>query len=388
MTVSLLRLLHITPTYIPAYRYGGPIYSVHSLCRSLAAAGHDVHVLTTSVDGPCNSAVPHERPVDLDGVVVHYCRPGWLRRLYWSSDLKDRCTEFAHTFDAVHLHSVFLFPTWAGARAASKAGVPYVLSPRGMLVRDLIRRRNQAVKRAWIELIERDNLAHAACIHLTSKEEHRGLVDLGLALARTIIIPNGVDAPKPYSSNEISPDVQVLLTEGFDVLSFGRMDWTKGLDKLIRSASELRGIKVLIAGHDENGLMTHLRELADSCGVRDRVLFLGRHVTGADKEALFSGARLFALASLSESFGNVVGEAMARGLPVVVTARVGAADMVIESGGGAISSNAPSAVSRPFDVWQPATTGSMKPLSPHSASPLLLPTSSSSQMSLGPRSWP
>ena len=53
-----LRLLHIVPTYLPALRYGGPIRSVHALCRALAADGHDVHVFTTSVDGPADSAVP------------------------------------------------------------------------------------------------------------------------------------------------------------------------------------------------------------------------------------------------------------------------------------------------------------------------------------------
>ena len=36
-----LRILHVTPTYIPAYRYGGPILSVHGLCRALVARGHD-----------------------------------------------------------------------------------------------------------------------------------------------------------------------------------------------------------------------------------------------------------------------------------------------------------------------------------------------------------
>ena len=113
-----MRILHITPTYIPAYRYGGPIYSVHALCRSLAVAGHDVHVLTTSVDGPHDSDVPYDRPVDLDSVQIHYCRSNVMRRLYWSPDLYTQCNEMISGFDAVHLHSVFLFPTWAGARAS------------------------------------------------------------------------------------------------------------------------------------------------------------------------------------------------------------------------------------------------------------------------------
>ena len=145
-----MRILHITPTYVPAYRYGGPIYAVHALCRSLAVAGHDVHVLTTSVDGSRDSDVSDDRPVDLDGVQIHYCRSKVMRRLYWSPGLYTQCNKMISGFDAVHLHSVFLFPTWAGARASSRAGVPYVLSPRGMLVGDLIRRRSTVTKSAWI----------------------------------------------------------------------------------------------------------------------------------------------------------------------------------------------------------------------------------------------
>src|SRR6516164_1585335 len=82
-----MRILHVVPTYHPAVRYGGPIYSVHSLCRALAADGHRVHVFTTNVDGPGNSDVPLRRPVDLDGVQVHYFPSRWFRRIYCSVGL-------------------------------------------------------------------------------------------------------------------------------------------------------------------------------------------------------------------------------------------------------------------------------------------------------------
>ncbi len=52
-----------------------------------------------------------------------------------------------------------------------------------------------------------------------------------------------------------------LVAEGFDILSFGRINWKKGLDRLIRSAAEMQRVKVLIAGHDEDGLARNLRKL-------------------------------------------------------------------------------------------------------------------------------
>src|SRR5262249_4144667 len=158
------------------------------LCRALVAAGHQVHVITTSVDGVVDSDVPYDRPARLDGVHVHYFRSRVLRRIFWSSDLAGALSSMTADFDVVHLHSVFLFPTWAGARSAVRARVPYMLSPRGMLDRELIAQRSTAVKRAWIRFIERGNLARAARIHLTSVEEGRALFDLGLALAPTTVI--------------------------------------------------------------------------------------------------------------------------------------------------------------------------------------------------------
>ena len=166
---------------------------------------------------------------------------------------------------------------------------------------------------------------------------------LGLALAPTVVIPNGVDASISFSPDAVSADVRRLVAEGFDILSFGRINWKKALDRLIRSAAEMQSAKVLIAGHDEDGQTEELRKLAAQCGIVDRVLFLPRQITGADKEALFAAGRLFALPSLSENFGNVVAEAMIRGLPVVVTAGVGAAEMVEESGGGVLAPSDPKA---------------------------------------------
>ena len=99
------------------------------------------------------------------------------------------------SFDIVHLHSVFLWPTSVAARAARKAGVPYVLSPRGMLVGDLIRRKSSLAKRAWISLFERRNIEQAAAVHLTSEIEASELRALGFRCTRSTVVPNGIELP-------------------------------------------------------------------------------------------------------------------------------------------------------------------------------------------------
>src|ERR1700738_2338480 len=161
---KLLRVLHVVPTYLPALRYGGPIRSVHALCRELAARGHDVHVFTTNVDGPGNSDVPLGRPVGVEGVQVTYFPSELLRRLYWSPSMGRALSAQTASFDLVHIHAIYLWPTLAGARAARRHRLPYVLSPRGMLVPELIRHKSRWVKNAWIALIDRHNLEAASAV--------------------------------------------------------------------------------------------------------------------------------------------------------------------------------------------------------------------------------
>jgi glycosyltransferase involved in cell wall biosynthesis len=79
-----------------------------------------------------------------------------------------------------------------------------------------------------------------------------------------------------------------------------------------------------------------LARLAHELGIADRVRIVPRTVTGADKEFAFAAARAFVLPSYSESFGNAALEAMSRGLPVIVTPEVGAAEIVREAGGGIV----------------------------------------------------
>ena len=323
-----MRLLHVVPTYLPAVRYGGTIVSVHGLCRALSQAGHAVTVLTTNVDGAGESDVPVDAPVQRDGVTVRYFRSPLLRRLYFSPGLRRALDEEVARADVVHLHSVFLWPTLAAARAARAAGVPYVLSPRGMLVRDLVERRSALVKKAWIALFERRTIEQAAAVHLTSELERRELAALGLRPRESFVVPNGVDpaletAPTPATAEPM-------------VLYLGRINWKKGLDRLVEALVEVPGARLVVAGNDEEGLTSRLATLAERLGVAPRVSFPG-YVDGAAKQQLLAEARVLVLPSLSENFGNAALEALAHGCPVVVTPGVGLAEAVQASGAGIVS---------------------------------------------------
>ena len=319
-----MRILHVVPTYLPATRYGGPIVSVHGLCRALAARGHDVHVFTTNVDGDGVSDVPLGVAVPLDNVNVHYFASSF-RRLYYSPAMK-RALRGVRDFDVVHLHSVFLWPTLAAARAARRAGVPYVVSPRGMLVPELIRRKSRFVKTAWLALFEKRTLLHASLVHFTSHQEQSDalrVVEGSDPKGRAgVVIPNGVELPSAAEG-----------PRGDELLFLGRINWKKGLDRLIEAMTMLPEARLVVAGNDEENYRASLPHA-------DNVRFIGP-VSGDAKADLLRRAAALVLPSYSENFGNVVLEAMAAGTPVVVTPEVGLAEEVARAGAGIVTPNDP-----------------------------------------------
>jgi glycosyltransferase involved in cell wall biosynthesis len=322
---------------------------VHGLCKALAAKGHDVSVFTTSVDGPGDSDVPHGSAVEVDGVRVWYFRSKHLRRLYYSPPMHEALGAQISTFQIVHLHSVFLWPTNMASRICHGARVPYVLSPRGMLVPELIRRKNRWIKQAWIRLIEQPNLKRAAAIHATSEIEAHHLESFGWSLPPIATIPHGVDDPPPAGRQGLSADVAAALAGPPAVLAFGRISWEKGLDRLVAAMPLAPAARLIIAGND-GGQAAALAEQARQLGVADRVTILPRNISGDDKEALFAQAALSAMTSLSENFGMAAFEAMRRGLAVLTTADVGMSEIVRQAEAGVIVDPTPQAIARGLET--------------------------------------
>lgn len=322
-----MKILHVVPTYLPARRYGGPIFAVHGLARALAARGHQVDVFTTNVDGDGESDVPLRQRVDLEGVGVYYFASP-MRRLYWSPQMRSALAASMRSYDVAHLHSVFLYPTAAAARSAQNAHVPYVISPRGMLVPELIEAKSRWTKKAWLRLIERRNFAHAAAIHFTTEREREDALRTKMPIPASFVVPNGIvlSGAPAASPAQRDPDT---------ILFLGRITWKKGIDRLIAALPHVERGRLVVAGNDEENLTPRLTELAARLGVANRVEFLGR-VDGQAKDDLLARATIFALASMSENFGNVVLEAMAAETPVLLTAEVGLAEDVRRARAGVV----------------------------------------------------
>lgn len=313
----MIRVLHIAPYFAPAFVYGGPPRSVLGLCRALHRAGVSVDVMTTTANGPgpdLPAAVA--MPVDLDGVRVRYFPLG-SRRFLWNAPLlREAVAREAASYDIVHVHGLWNLPAWDAARAARRAGVPYVVSPRGMLEREALAI-HRLRKLAAYGAIERRNLRGAGALHATSTREVASLERRAFG-PPIVFAPNGVDL-------SVQPDDPAAILEALGirrgeryVLFLGRVHPIKRLDLLAAAAAKLRArdVRIVIAGPDESGQQATLSAQFAKSGVP--TTWTGA-VDDRQKAALLAMARALVLCSDSESFGLTVAEAMAAAVPVVVT---------------------------------------------------------------------
>jgi glycosyltransferase involved in cell wall biosynthesis len=151
----------------------------------------------------------------------------------------------------------------------------------------------------------------------------------GWSPERVHYLPNFVDAkslPAIPRSQFSTPDDAPL------ILALGRLHENKAFDVLIRAVSRLPDSFLWIAG--EGPLQTELRTLADTCGVADRIRFLGWR---DDVAALYATADIFVCPSRIEPLGNVIIEAWAQGVPVVAAKSAGPLALIEPGGNGLLT---------------------------------------------------
>jgi glycosyltransferase involved in cell wall biosynthesis len=332
-----MRILHVIASLAP--RYGGPSKVLPEMCTALAARGHDVEVFTTNIDGPSTLPVPVGVPQALGGATVTYFGAHWPRSYKSSLGLARALHDRVDSFDVVHIHSLYLFHTAAAALCARRCRVPYVIRPHGTL--DPYHRARHRGRKAVQELlIERRNLDRAAAIHCTSLAEKAAIEPLRFR-APCLVVPLGVDVA------EVEPAAGAEAVETALVTFLGRLTPKKGLDILLDAFAQVGSSRpdahLTIAGPDDEGLGRRLHERARRLGLQSRVSLPGA-VTGRAKDDLLRRSSVVVLPSKDENFGVSVVEAMAVGVPVVITNGVAIHHEVAEAGAGLVVSRTPASV--------------------------------------------
>jgi glycosyltransferase involved in cell wall biosynthesis len=326
-----MKILHIIPSVSSIH--GGPSLAIFGMVKSLISQGISVEILTTNDDGQKILDVPIQQKTTYNGVPCIFCNClPFLPKYAISNDLAQWLWKNINDYDLIHIHSIFSYSSIVAMPIARYYGIPYVARPLGQLCQWSLEQ-NSIFKKTYLQIIGYNNLNHAHAIHFTAELEKEEAKNLHLK-PKSVIIPLGIDIPIPISDASIQLRELLEISDNAPLILFlSRIHPKKGLDYLIRALAKISSqfpFHLIIAGDGKEEDKQIIYELIDDFQLKEKTHFLG-FVQGEMKNLLLQGSDLFALTSHSENFGIVVIEALAAGLPVLLTRGVALASMVEEN---------------------------------------------------------
>jgi glycosyltransferase involved in cell wall biosynthesis len=339
-----MRVLHVIPSIAP--RYGGPSQAILEMCRALQDQGIQLLIATTDADGDSRLPVVVGSPVDYHGVPAIFFTRQCSEAYKYSYPLARWLGENVKTFSVVHIHAVFSHASLAAARICRRHRIPYVVRPLGTLDPWSMRRKRLRKRFLWRLGVER-MLRHAAAIHYTTAEERR-LAEDSLRVARGVVIPHGIETEHLQIRDDsgLFRQRNPALDRAPYVLVLSRLHPKKGLELLLEAFLDLvrqpqfEQWKLVIAGAGDGRYVTSLRRQVQQSGGNEHVLFSG-WLADREKISALQNAALLALPSYQENFGLCIAEALACGVPVLVSRQVNLAREIEAAGAGWIAAMEP-----------------------------------------------
>jgi glycosyltransferase involved in cell wall biosynthesis len=196
------------------------------------------------------------------------------------------------------------------------------------------------LKRLYERWFDLPNLNAAGAIHYAAEDERESAAFLNLS-APSFVVPNGINWAR-FESLPVRGAFRAKyeLRDAPVVLFLGRLHPNKGLDLLIPAFECVRknvhGAKLVIVGPENDAYGDKLRGWVHKRGLNESVLFVG-FLDGIDLLEAYVDADVFVLPSYTESFGMTVVEAMACGLPVVISDHVSIHREIVNAGAGVVT---------------------------------------------------
>ena len=350
-TNSPMHLLYITYGYKPAYRLGGPIWSVSALAEGMARRGHKVTVFATNSNLDEDLDVPVDQPVEVDGVEVWYFRRTepikdhlpWFKYLSQSSGymytpaLRGVMQTMLPDVDIVHTHMPYTYPSRVGAQLAIAANKPLFYHQRGVYHPEQLKYRKWK-KRLYVDLVEKPIMRRATGLIALTPDEIDSFKALGVKTP-IHLVPNGIEVEKFRRVPRAGSLTSLGITDAQKVILFmGRIHPIKDpgllIDAFIKLAEGKSTAVLVMAGSDEHGLLAGLRARVEAKNLSSRFIAPGM-VTGDQKLDLLARADVFVLSSVGEGLSMATLEALASGTPVVISKECNLG-VVAEAGAGAV----------------------------------------------------
>ena len=327
-TCWLQVLSHLSP------QYGGIATSVPRLARATEAASFHA----CPIAGFCDRGELTDLPEDQRGEMTLF--PPNRMRWMLDTNLRRNLKQTIQAATGVHIHGVWETHSMIAAGIARDCKRPYIISAHGMLEQWAIR--SKRLKKAlYAALVEVRGMRRAACLRALSLDEVSDYRRLGLTNP-IAIIPNGTYAP-PDTTPRLFRDAFPALAGKRIVLFLGRLHPKKGLPLLLqawaRVSRKTDDVHLVIAGPDPENMWPTLEKLTDSLA-QSSVTFVGM-LSGELKWSALAAASLFVLPSYSEGFSIAVLEALAMGVPTIVSKQCHIPEVAIHDCGWVIEPAVP-----------------------------------------------
>lgn len=325
-----MKVLHVIPSL--SERSGGPAYAVISMCRALSEKGIDVAIATTEADAK------QKMPAGYEGLDV-FLFPASDHSFKYSRPFALWLQDKVRDYDLVHIHAIFNHACIAAARACQRNNVPYVVRPLGSL--DPWSMSQKALRKAlfW-QVAGKRMLRDAAAVHYTALAEQQA-TEASLGLNHGTVVPLGVDTlidDPAENIQSLAGEIPGLTGHPY-ILVLSRLHPKKGLEALLEAFLSLSSEKkfanwrLVLAGEGAAEHVAKLKAKVASHQANSLVLFPG-WLSGEKKNAALREASLLALPSHQENFGVCVMEALACGVPVLVSPHVNLAPDIEAAGAG------------------------------------------------------
>ena len=321
-----MKILHVIAYIDPTF--GGPSVVVRDMAEASRAIGNEVHIATTcaSMDSDSNNK---EGTFFKDGITVHFFKRTYPFSWFFSPTMNQWLLINVSNFDILHLHVPFTAPLFFGAKSALLSGRPYVVTLHGVLDPWSLSQKSWK-KIPYFYLFDRNILNKASFLHVTSPSESDHIVKLKIETNTRLIRPcvPVVNIDSIWNTNK-----QIR------ILCIARLDPVKAHKVLFEAVAHLiqQGFNIILdlAGDGNVNFKNVLKSYVLKLGISNAVFWHG-HVDTEKKLSLYENAWCFALLSFHESFGLAAAEAMAAGLPVVISDQVGLAIDVKNYGAGLV----------------------------------------------------
>lgn len=283
-------------------RSGGPATSTYLTLKGLEACGVATRMLTP----PCE-----RKNLVAQDAKCCFTPPMRWKRWGYMPGLPELLQDLGK-MDLYHVQGLWQYLGHGLAVHARKTGVPYIVTLRGMLYPQALQH-SAWVKKLALRLYQRRDLQRAACIHVTCEEEMVHYRELGFTNP-VAVIPNPVKEVGMCQGDGRTREKKCV---GY----LGRVHPRKRIERLIYAfdalREETRDWELWIIGADDLRYERFLRSEVKRLGLTN-VQFTG-FLAGAAREDVMQSLSYLMLPSDFENFGMVVAEALARGIPVIVS---------------------------------------------------------------------